>query len=64
MQKYCINESCNAYAIEKDQDSCPECKSKLVTHCPKCQKELGSHNKAQSFGCKHCGQMFKAVHRA
>jgi len=64
MQKFCINENCNAFEVEKDHDTCPECKGHLVTHCPKCLKPISSHNKGQSYGCKHCGQMFKTGNRA
>ena len=63
MQKYCLKETCHIYEAEKDLDYCPNCKSKLEINCPKCQKPLDSYNKAQSYGCKHCGQMFKSVHR-
>jgi primosomal protein N' len=61
MDYYCIDEKCNVFTAEKDLRFCPECKSKLVTHCPKCLKPLGGYEKGKSYGCKHCGHMFKTI---
>lgn len=60
MDRYCVKENCNVFAVKQESDYCPECKTKLVTHCPNCKLPLGAYNKDQSRGCKHCGQMFKS----